>query len=90
MDRIAAIAGVRSPPFRLPVWPFFLAGALCEAVCVPLRLEPPIYRRRVRFFTSNRWFDTSRAKRELGFVCRVPLEVGIKRTLDAYRQLHWI
>ncbi len=90
VDRIAAIAGVRPPPFRLPVWPFSLAGALCEAVCVPLRIEPPIYRRRVKFFTSNRWFDTSRAKRELGFVCRVPLEAGIKRTLDAYRQLHWI
>jgi dihydroflavonol-4-reductase len=90
VKQIAEIAGVHPPPFRLPVWPFFLAGALCEAICVPLRIEPPIYRRRVKFFTSNRWFDTSRARRELGFVCRVPLAEGIARTLEAYRRLQWI
>jgi nucleoside-diphosphate-sugar epimerase len=87
---IAEIAQVRPPSFRLPVWPFLLAGAVCEAICIPLRIEPPIYRRRVKFFTSNRWFDTSRAARELGFVSRVPLREGIKRTLDFYRREHWL
>jgi nucleoside-diphosphate-sugar epimerase len=90
VNQIAAIAKVRPPPFRLPVWPFYLAGAVCEAICIPLGIEPPIYRRRVKFFTSNRWFDTSKAKRELGFVARVPLAVGIERTLESYRQLHWL
>ena len=42
---------------QLPVWPFWLAGALCEAVCVPLGIEPPLYRRRVDFFTKSRAFD---------------------------------
>jgi hypothetical protein len=53
---------VPAPRVRLPVWPFWLAGALCEAVCVPFGVEPPIYRRRVKFFTNNRWFDISRAR----------------------------
>jgi nucleoside-diphosphate-sugar epimerase len=90
VDKIAEVARVRPLPFRLPVWPFTLLGAICEAICVPLRIEPPIYRRRIKFFTSNRWFDTSRAKRELGFVARVPLRDGIGRTLESYRQLNWI
>jgi dihydroflavonol-4-reductase len=90
VNKIAEIAEVRPPRFRLPVWPFFLAGAVCEAVCVPLRIEPPIYRRRVKFFTSNRWFDTSKARRELGFVSRVPLGEGIRRTLESYRRLRWL
>jgi nucleoside-diphosphate-sugar epimerase len=41
VQEIAEIAEVKSPRFRLPVWPFWLAGAICEAICVPLRIEPP-------------------------------------------------
>ena len=46
--------------------------------------------RRVKFFTSNRWFDTSRARQELGFVPRVPLREGLIRTLASYRRLGWV
>jgi len=90
VHEIADVAHVASPRFRLPVWPFWLAGALCEAICVPLGIEPPIYRRRVKFFTSNRWFDTSRARAELGFAPQVSLRDGIRRTLESYRHLGWI
>ena len=90
VHQIAGLAEVRSPRFRLPVWPFWLAGAICESVCVPLGLEPPIYRRRVKFFTSNRWFDISRAREELGFAPKVSLRDGIRRTLDSYRALGWV
>ncbi len=90
VNQIADVAQVPPPSFRLPVWPFLLAGAVFEAICVPLRLEPPIYRRRVKFFTSNRWFDTSRARAELGFAPKVPLRDGLRRTLDSYRQLGWV
>lgn len=90
VDEIASVAHVDSPRLRLPVWPFWLAGALCEAVCVPLGIEPPIFRRRVKFFTSNRWFDTSRARTELGFAPKVSLRDGLRRTLDSYRQLGWV
>ena len=34
---IADAAGVRPPGLHLPVWPFWLAGAACEAVCVAVR-----------------------------------------------------
>jgi nucleoside-diphosphate-sugar epimerase len=89
VQEIASVARVRAPRLRLPVWPFWLAGALCEAVCIPFGIEPPIYRRRVKFFTSNRWFDISRARTELGFAPRVPLREGLRRTLDSYRSLGW-
>jgi nucleoside-diphosphate-sugar epimerase len=90
VHEIAGVAQVKSPRFRLPVWPFWLAGAVCEAVCIPFGVEPPIYRRRVKFFTSNRWFDTSRARTELGFAPKVSLREGLRRTLDSYRQLGWV
>jgi nucleoside-diphosphate-sugar epimerase len=90
VSEIAEVAHVTSPRVRLPVWPFWLAGAVCEAICIPLGIEPPIFRRRVRFFTSNRWFDTSRARQELGFAPRVSLRDGLRRTLESYRQLGWV
>jgi nucleoside-diphosphate-sugar epimerase len=90
VEEIADVAKVPAPKFRLPVWPFWLAGAICEAICIPFGIEPPIFRRRVKFFTSNRWFDISRARNELGFAPHVRLRDGIRRTLDSYRNLGWI
>ena len=90
MTRIAQEAGVRPPSIRLPVWPFWLAGAACEAVCVPFGLEPPIYRRRVDFFTKSRAFDIGRARTELGYAPQVGLSDGIARTLAWYRSAGWL
>jgi dihydroflavonol-4-reductase len=81
---IARLLGVRPPWIRLPAAPFQVAGSLCEAVCVPLGVEPPIYRRRVDFFTKNRAFSIEKAQRLLGYEPRVSLEEGLRRTLDWY------
>jgi nucleoside-diphosphate-sugar epimerase len=86
----ADVAHVRPPRWRLPVWPVWLAGALCEAVCAPFGIEPPIYRRRVDFFTKSRSFDISRARRELGFNPAVGIREGVGRTLEWYRGQGWI
>jgi dihydroflavonol-4-reductase len=87
---IASEAGVRPPRVHLPVWPFWTAGALCELVCSPFGIEPPLYRRRVDFFTKSRAFDISRARAELGYAPQVALRDGIRRTLSWYRQAGWI
>jgi dihydroflavonol-4-reductase len=86
----ADVADVRGPRLRLPVWPFWLAGAACEAVCSPLGISPPLYRRRVDFFRKSRAFDISRARRELGYAPVVDVRDGIGRTLEWYREHGWI
>jgi nucleoside-diphosphate-sugar epimerase len=83
---IARELGVRAPRLHLPVWPFWLAGLACEIVCVPFGIDPPLYRRRVDFFTKSRAFDTARARKELGFSPKVDLEDGIHRTAQWYIQ----
>jgi nucleoside-diphosphate-sugar epimerase len=87
---IADVAGVKSPALHLPVWPVWMAGAACEALCAPFGIEPPLYRRRVDFYTKSRAFDISRARREVGYNPRVGLREGIARTLEWYRQHGWI
>ena len=90
VQRVAHVAGVKPPWLRLPVWPFWIAGALCEVVCVPLGIEPPLYRRRVDFYTKSRAFDITRARGEIGFAPQVGLTEGITRTLNWYRSHGWI
>ncbi len=88
--RVAAGAGVPVPTRHVPVWPFWTAGAACEAICAPFGIEPPIFRRRVDFFTKSRAFDITRAKTELGFAPQIGLDEGIRRTLRWYREHGWL
>jgi nucleoside-diphosphate-sugar epimerase len=90
VDLTAEIAHVSGPRMRLPVWPFWVAGAICEGLCAPFGISPPLYRRRVDFFRKSRAFDISRARRELGYAPAVTLRDGIGRTLGWYREHGWI
>jgi nucleoside-diphosphate-sugar epimerase len=83
---IAEVLAVPLPRWRFPVMPVYLAGFLCELLCKPLGINPPLYRRRVDFFRKTRCFDISKAKRELGFQPKTALQSGIRLTVDWYRQ----
>ena len=87
---IARHTGGRVWPFRIPAAPLVWAGALCEAVCVPLGIEPPLHRRRVEFWTKSRAFSIEKARRVLGYAPQVDLEEGVARTVAAYRQAGWL
>ena len=87
---IAKHTGGRVLPFRIPAAPLQLAGDLCEAVCVPFGLEPPLHRRRVDFWTKNRSFSIEKARRLLGYAPKVDVEEGIARTAAWYRQAGWL
>jgi len=63
---------------------------VCEAICVPLGVEPPLYRRRVDFYTKSRAFDISRARRELGYNPQLSLDEGLRRTVAWYREHGWL
>jgi nucleoside-diphosphate-sugar epimerase len=94
LAEIARIVGVelnrRVRIIRLPAWPFFIAAALCEGICKPLRIEPPLYRRRVAFFTKDRKFDTSKVFRTLDYAPVHPVENGIRQTTRWYVNQGWI
>ena len=83
---ISTILGKADRTIHLPAWPFQLAGSLCEKICIPLGVEPPIYRRRVDFFTKSRSFDISKAVRLLGYTPQFDLRRGLEATARWYQQ----
>ena len=83
---IAQTQGVEISSFRIPATPVYVAGALCELVCKPLGINPPLYRRRVDFFRKHRAFSIEKAQRVLGFSPKVTIEEGLQRTADWYRE----
>jgi dihydroflavonol-4-reductase len=87
---IAQSLGVAAPRWRVPVWPVKAAGLLCESICVPLRIDPPLHRRRVAFFTHHREFDCSKAARLLGYAPKVSPADGIGRTAQWYRSAGYL
>ncbi len=86
----AKALGVEVKIPHYPVTPLVIAGHICEKVCKPFKITPPIFPRRVDWFRQNRAFDISKAKRELGYAPKIDLEEGLKRTGDWYRQEGYI
>jgi nucleoside-diphosphate-sugar epimerase len=71
---------------RLPLAPMLAAAAIVEDVSRALKVDPPIYRRRMDFFSSDSEFDTTRARQLLEWEPRVDLEEGVRRTFEDYRR----
>lgn len=86
IEEVRRATGGRPPRLRVPMAPVMAAATLCERLCRPLGIEPPLYPRRVEFFSKHRAFDVSKAKRLLGYTPRVPLAEGFARTAAWYRE----
>ena len=92
-DLVAAVGASMSKQVRiryLPFRPLWLASAACEALCMPLGIEPPLFRRRADWFRQNRAFRIDRAQRELGYKPAVDLPTGLARTAAWYQANQFI
>lgn len=90
VELIAKHLNVSIPKIHLPVKPIQWIGSICEAICAPFGIQPPIYRRRVDFFTKNRHFDGSKAQRELGYKPANNFEAEVIEVTDWYKQHGWL
>lgn len=71
---------------HIPAKPFQFMGTICEKIFIPLGMNPPIYRRRIDFFTKSRIFDISKSKKMMGFKPKIDLKEGISRTANWYKE----
>jgi nucleoside-diphosphate-sugar epimerase len=83
---VGQVQGVEVSIYRFPwMFPAYLAAWSMEIVSRPLRIEPPIFRRRLTWFTTNRCWRTSKAEADLGYAPKVGLAEGLRKTLEWYR-----
>ena len=85
-ETVAKVLNVKSSNLHLPVMPLYFLGYICEKICIPLRIQPPIFRRRVDLFVKSRSFDAAKAKRDFGFQPKIGVMEGIKKTAEWYSQ----
>ena len=82
---ISRILGKSIPNWHIPAWSVLTAAHVCDRICRPLGITPPIYPRRVEFFVLDRAFSIEKAKNLLGYQPQVGLEEGLRRTAAWYQ-----
>ena len=75
---------------HFPLLPLIVAGHVCEKICKPFGIDPPIFPRRVDWFRQVRAFRIDKAKRDLGYVPRVGIDEGLIRTGEWYKDHGYI
>ncbi len=83
---IAEEGKVKLSGIHIPLRPVWLAALLCEIICKPFKIKPPLFRRRIGFFTHNRAFDLSKARERLGYISKVTNRQGVRNTIAWIRK----
>lgn len=76
---------VAPPKIKVPLAPVLGLATLCELLCEPFGIEPPLHRRRVSFFQNNRAFSIDKAKQVLGYKPQYSLREAIQKTIYWYQ-----
>lgn len=85
VKHIADALNVPCPKLHIPAKPIQIAGTLCELICKPFGIIPPLFRSRVDFFVKTRAFNISKAKQLLGYSPKYDIIQGIKLTAQWYK-----
>ncbi len=86
-DLVKRVANALHIPVKIPhypITPLIIAGHLCEKLCKPFHIAPPIFPRRVDWYRQNRAFKIDKAKKDLGFQPKISLDEGLARTAEWY------
>lgn len=89
--RIAEMMGRRARQLAIPRPLAFGVALAAEGVAALTRKPPVINRDKVRDLSERCWgCSIERAKRELGYNPRIPIEEGLRETIDWYKREGWL
>jgi nucleoside-diphosphate-sugar epimerase len=92
-DLVALISqhyGVSVKFLKFPATPLFVLGDIFEQICRPLGIEPPIYRRRLAFYTKDRSFNTAKMRNLVGFSPKHSDKDGLQELAQWYLDHNWL
>jgi 2-alkyl-3-oxoalkanoate reductase len=84
---VAEALDTRVRVFRFPSYTLaYGVATVVEAAFKPFGGSPPIFRRRLSWFRTNRSFSIEKARHELGYEPAVDLREGLRLTAEWYRE----
>lgn len=90
-DLIAALMRKRLRSFAIPRTVAYCVAVAAEAAAAVMRKPPVINRDKVTDLSQTSWTcSIERARSELGYNPRVPLEEGLRETLEWYKSEGWL
>ncbi|MDD3818994.1 MAG: NAD(P)-dependent oxidoreductase [Actinomycetota bacterium] len=75
---------------QLPFAPLYALACICEVICKPFKISPPLFRRRVDWYRQNRAFKIDKAMNELNYNPQVGIDEGLKRTAQWYIENNYL
>jgi len=76
--------GVKTPG-HMPRSIAWIAALFFEGLSKVIKINPPLFRDRIVSLTANHSCDCSKARKELGYNPKVPLEEGLRRMVKYYK-----
>ena len=86
VKRVARAMDINVHIITLPFLPLKAASHVCEKICQPIGITPPLFPRRADWYKQVRAFKIDKARTELGYNPVVGLDEGLRRTAEWYRQ----
>ncbi len=84
--KVGEALGIKVKIKTYPILPLIIAGHVCEKLCKPFKITPPIFPRRVDWYRQNRAFKIDKAKRELGYQPKWGIDEGLRKTAEWYKK----
>lgn len=75
---------------HFPILPLVIAGHVCEKICKPFKIAPPIFPRRVDWYRQVRAFKIDKAKKELNYQPSVGIDEGLRKTAQWYKENNYL
>jgi nucleoside-diphosphate-sugar epimerase len=93
-DLVRCVGDALGAPVRILRFPWYRAAwvgaSAIEVVLKRIGVKPPVFRRRLSWFKTNRSFRIDRARKELGYQPRIQLKEGLSRTAAWYRKAGYL
>lgn len=90
VKKVGEAIGVDVRIIHLPFLPLLISSYICEWLCMPFRITPPLFVRRADWYRENRGFSIEKARRELGYNPKVDIDTGLRITGQWYQENGYI
>lgn len=87
---IARALGVKVRLIRVPAWIAIAGARVLEWLFDVMRRKPIVTARNIRSTITDRVFDVSKSREDLGFVQHVSIEDGLTRAVAYFKQQGWV